>query len=184
MQLQLPLTEKNDIKIFILYLMQSIGYPLDFNNISDIMIQDGIVGYFDFAECFAELIDAGHIVKKNTDGKEFYFVSDKGTTVAEELKSSLAPIIRESSLRSALRHLSFVRRGASFECNVSKTEFGKFNIRCRIIEKEETIFDTSIIVDTKKQADEIAYNFRQRPEVIFRGTLALLSGDVNYIFEP
>ena len=41
----------------------------------------------------------------------------------------------------------------------------------------------SIDVDTEKEADTMMYNFRRRPEVIFQGTMALVSGDVNYIFE-
>ena len=55
------LRDKNDIKIFILYLLRHIGYPLDFVSINDIVVQDGYVGYFDFAECFAEMLDDGLI---------------------------------------------------------------------------------------------------------------------------
>ena len=59
--MQGQLKEKNDIKIFILYLLRNVGYPLDFGNINDIVLQDGVVGYFDFAECFAVLLDAGNV---------------------------------------------------------------------------------------------------------------------------
>ena len=60
------LRDKNDIKIFILYLLRHIGYPLDFVSINDIVVQDGYVGYFDFAECFAELLETGNIVLTDT----------------------------------------------------------------------------------------------------------------------
>ena len=33
------------------------------------------------------------------------------------------------------------------------------------------------------QLDKILKNFADRPEVIYRGIFALLSGDVNYIFD-
>ena len=45
--MQAPLKEKNDIKIFILYLLKNLNYPLDFNTISDIVVQDEFVNYFD-----------------------------------------------------------------------------------------------------------------------------------------
>ena len=57
--MQAQLKDKNDIKIFILYLMRHVGRPLDFVSINDIVVQDGYVGYFDFVECFAELLEAG-----------------------------------------------------------------------------------------------------------------------------
>ena len=49
--MQAALKDKNDIKIFILYLMRNVGYPLEFENLNDIVVQDGVVGYFDFVEC-------------------------------------------------------------------------------------------------------------------------------------
>ena len=52
-----PLTDPNDIKIFILYLMKNLHRPLDFTTVSEISVQDGFVNYFDFASCFAELMD-------------------------------------------------------------------------------------------------------------------------------
>jgi len=61
--MQSQFRDKNDIKIFILYLLRHIGYPLDFVSINDIVVQDGYVGYFDFVECFAELLETGNILE-------------------------------------------------------------------------------------------------------------------------
>ncbi|MCQ2423639.1 MAG: DUF4364 family protein, partial [Clostridia bacterium] len=55
------LKDPHEIKIFILYLMDRIGYAMNYSTIGAIMIQDGIVAFFDFAECFFALVDAGHI---------------------------------------------------------------------------------------------------------------------------
>ena len=65
--MQAPLKEKNDIKIFILYLMRNIGYPLDFSNINDIVVQDGIVNYFDFAE-YGESFSYDGTIEKYSGG--------------------------------------------------------------------------------------------------------------------
>ena len=48
------LKDENEIKIFILYLLDKIGYPLDYPSIGSIMLQDGIVNFFDFAQCFLD----------------------------------------------------------------------------------------------------------------------------------
>lgn len=37
--------EENEIKIFILYLLDKIGYPLDYPSIGSIMMQDGLVNF-------------------------------------------------------------------------------------------------------------------------------------------
>ena len=50
--LKTKLKNKTDIKIFILYLLSNVGYPLSYAEINDISVQDNFVGSMDFAECF------------------------------------------------------------------------------------------------------------------------------------
>ena len=54
--LQAPLRDQSDIKIFILFLMDSIARPLDFIEINDIVIQNGVVRPFDFCLAFPDLL--------------------------------------------------------------------------------------------------------------------------------
>ena len=60
----MELTDKFEIKIFILFLLKNIKEPLEFSMINDIVIQDGYVNYFDFAICFAELLENGQILEQ------------------------------------------------------------------------------------------------------------------------
>ena len=182
--MQAPLKEKNDIKIFILYLMRNIGYPLDFSNINDIVVQDGIVNYFDFAECFAELIDTANISEtKDESGETVYSVTEQGKQVSDSLQSDLLMMIREKSLKSALRLLDFKRRGSQIKCKSIPQADGSFLLNCSIIESKEEIMNLSLKVDNKKQLDRMEYNFGQRPEVVYRGLMAVLTGEVNYLID-
>ena len=45
------------------------------------------------------------------------------------------------------------------------------------------MLDINIEVDSKNEADNMIINFRKKPEIVFRGMLALVSGERNYIFE-
>ena len=53
---------KNNVKIFVLYLMENINYPLTFNTINDIVRQTDYVFYKDFAVYFLEMVDDGLVV--------------------------------------------------------------------------------------------------------------------------
>lgn len=183
--MQIPIVDKNEIKIFILYLMKNVDSKLDFNNVSEIVVQDGVVTYFDFATCFLELVDAGHVlVEKNENGVEMYSVSPTGAAVADELEESIFSNIREISLRNAKRHLSFQRVGATVECYSEELENGKLRLTCEICEKRGGDFRISVDLDSRAEMELMMLNFKRRPDVVYRGTLALLSGDANYIFEP
>jgi len=183
--MQIPITDKNEIKIFVLYLMKNVGVELDFNHVSDIVIQDNVVSYIDFAICFAELVDAGHVlVDRNENGVEMYRVSATGAEVADELSGSILSNIREISLQNAKRHLSFQRIGASVDCHREDLPGGKFRVVFEIREKDGGDFRISVDTSSEREAEQMMMNFRRKPDVIYRGTRALLTGEVNYIFEP
>jgi hypothetical protein len=176
------LKEKNDIKIFILYLMRSVGYPLDFSNINDIVVQDGIVNYFDFAECFAELIDSGNISETSVDGKEaIYSITEQGKNVADSLQSDLLMMIRERSLKSAMRYLSFKKRGSFIKCQSAELPDGTYSLCCRIVEEKEEIMNITLKVDNKNQLDRMIHNFEERPEAVYKGLMTVLTGEINYL---
>lgn len=179
--MQAPLKDKNDIKIFILYLLRNIGYPLDFSNINDIVVQDGVVGYFDFADCFAELLDTGNIEEEKVDGTCYYRVTEQGIHVADNLQSNILTAIRERSLKSALRLLSFKKKGSHIKHRSYPLENGGYRLVCSIVEEKEEIMNVSVFLDNKAQLDKMEYNFENNPEVVYRGVLALLSGEINYL---
>ncbi len=198
--MQAPLKEKNDIKIFILYLLKNLKYPLDFNTISDIVVQDEFVNYFDFAECFAELLDSGTIelirvggetVSEATIGKngrpekkdELYSITENGVIVVEQLQSNLLNMIKEKSLKSAMRLISFKQRGFEVKCNGAEREDGKYDLHCEVIENRESLMEINLVVNDKQRYDQMVYNFNERPEVIYRGVVSLLTGDINYLID-
>lgn len=181
--MQSVLKDKNDIKIFILYLMRNVGYPLEFPDINDIVIQDGIVGYFDFAECFAELLDAGNLAEEKVDGVDIYYITERGIQITDTLDSNLMNTIREKSLKNALRLLSFKKRGANLKCTGEELEDGHYRITCIICEHKEEILRLSVVLDSKTQFERMRINFYDKPEIVYRGILALLSGEVNYLLE-
>lgn len=175
------LKDKNDIKIFILYLLRNIKYPLDFVTINDIVVQDGYVNYFDFAECFAELLETGNIEEVDAGNQEYYAITEQGTHVADTLESRLLGIIREKSLKSALRLLSFKKRGADVRCETEALPDGRFRMHFIVIDNHEEMMHITTILEDRNQVERMRYNFNDKPEVVYRGMLALLSGEVNYL---
>ena len=206
------LKDENEIKIFILYLLDKIGYPLDYPSIGSIMMQDGIVNFFDFAQCFFSLVDAGHIREIIVDGDKesepsdsvdnetsrygaeedddeyessstvLYEVTDTGRQVARALSDNLMVSVREKSYRSALRHLSFAKKGAWID-QTYKPDGDGYLVTCSIKDKTGTIMDLTVRADSEYQLRKMMNNYSEHPEVVFRGVVALLSGDVNYLFE-
>ena len=176
---------KKNVKIFVLYLMENINYPLDYATLNDIVMQTDYVLYLDFAESFHEMIDAGLIVEVEAieENQPMYAVSEKGKYVARELNSDILTSILDKSLSAALRYLDFKKRGVEAKSVISKRDDGRYEIECRMLEKGEIIYSTRVIVDTLARAERMKENFYNRPEGIYKATLALLAGNVNFLLD-
>ena len=174
-----------NVKIFVLYLMENINYPLDYITINDIVMQTDYVMYLDFALGFSEMLDGDLVmeVAKNENNEPLYAVTDKGRMIARELRSDILTSILDKSLESAMRYLDFRKRNVKAKCTYEEREDGSYDVHCSLTEQGRVILNFDLIVDTKNRAERMKDNFDSRPEVIYRGAVALLAGNMNYLFD-
>ncbi len=218
--MNMTLKTPEEIKIFILYLLDRVGYPLSYSDLGTIVIRDGVIDYFAYFEYFCELVEAGLVVASDVEvateasvfGKllpegearnslageplfprptgedlsnknKTFVVTDKGRLIARSLSENiLMAAIREKSYVSAMRHLSLEKRGASCDQTFER-DGDRFIFKCSIKDKEGVTLDLSVRADTIHQLNRMRLNFDEKPDVILRGITALLTGNVNYLFE-
>ena len=53
--------EKLDIKILLLFILRRLPEQVDADTLSELALTDDMVGYFEYAECLGELVEAGHV---------------------------------------------------------------------------------------------------------------------------
>lgn len=175
------LRDKTEIKIFVLYLLMNAEEPVDFITLHDMVVQDEVVGQFDFMDCFFELAETSAIQKLERDGKEYFTVTPSGREAAEMLEVDLSKSVRERALRSAKRYLRYRLRGSKAKSRVIPLENGKYRLECECSDRDGVYMTTSVVLDTKRQAELMKYNFDDKNELVYNGIMSLLSGDVNYL---
>ena len=180
--LKTELTDKFSVKVFILYLLSNIDEPIEYETVNDIVVQDEFVNYFDFSICFAELVDVEQIKETEKDGKKLYSISDSGREAVSSVEGTLYSDIKDKALRSALRILALKRTGNKLYSSIKECGEG-FIVECRIEDRTKTLFHSEVYVTDRVFAEKMKLNFEDRAEIIYKGSLALLSGDVNFIFD-
>lgn len=176
-------SDKQSVKIYVLYLTDNINYPLDYPTVNDMIMQNEFVGYIDFAECFAEMLDDGLILTTKLDGVDCYYVSDRGRTVAQELSGNLLPSVLDDSLANAWRMIDFNKRGIKCHAELNPAEDGRYTLHCEMTERKKPLFSIDLTVDSEERARRMKDTFGNRPDVIYRGVLALMTGEAKFLFD-
>ncbi len=178
----MELTDKFEIKVFILFLMKNIKEPLEYNTVNEIVIQDGYVNYFDFAVCFSELLESGQIFEIKNNGKLLYSITPSGEEAVSNVEMRLFTTVREKALRSALRLLAFNKNGSRISSDLREEGKG-YILKCKIEDREKVLMDLEVFLTEKYYAEKLRQNFDNRAEIVYKGVLSLISGDINYIFD-
>lgn len=175
---------RTQAKIFILYILGNIDEPVEFTTVSDMILQDGLVGYFDFAPAFSELLEQGQLTsnERSPEGEPLYIITPQGRSVLETYEQDLLSDDKDRAIRHAMRVLAFKRDGVRQSARMTETGHG-WTVTCTIEDKQKTLFETSVFLSDRASAERLCANFDDRADIIYRGVLSLLSGDVDFIFD-
>ena len=170
-----------DLKVFLLFLLDNIRYPIDNDTITSIVAENTDEISLDYQQCLAELVDSEHLLFDEIEGVRYYMISDKGRAVAVELYDNLDAGFRERSLRSAIKYLSLSKSGASINSFVEKTETGRYKVTLEAFDSYGELMKTCLTVNSQAEAEQIKHNFESKPDGVYRGVLFSATGKIEYL---
>ncbi len=178
------ITEKNEIKLYLLYLFrlfEKLAQEVDSDTLSEVVMWEGAVNHFDFAECFAELIDTGSVSPyENEKGSECYIISEKGTIIIDNMADVLLADVRENTMRALMRYISYKKDGSVYT-NEIVDEGSGWRIKCALHSGKKDIISFTIYSDNRQYLEKISINFTERAEKIINSIVGIATGDVNFL---
>ena len=155
--------EKIDIKILILYILSRCRFPADRDQLSDMVMCDDGISYFDYAECLDELIDSGHI--EMVDDK--YLITEKGRSNGIITESSVPFSVRKKATQQTSQFNSAEARKSRIVTDITALPDGGFMLHLCLSDGLEQIMDTKLYTDDMKQAEMLASGFRRQAEAAY-----------------
>ena len=70
-----------DIKIYMLYLLDHIAYPIDHTSLMNIVADSTSEISLEYDDALRQLADSEHIIFDEIDGEKYYMISDLGKMV-------------------------------------------------------------------------------------------------------
>lgn len=170
-----------DMKVYLLFLLDSIGYIMDHDTIMEIVQESTDEISFDYAECLRQLAESEHLLSDEVDGVRYYEISDKGRMVAAELYDTLDKSFRERSLKKAIRHISLSKSGARINAYITETENKRYRVTMEAFDKFGEVMSTSLTVNSRAEAETMKRNYETKPDGLYRGVLFSATGKLEFI---
>ena len=170
-----------DLKVFLLFLLDNIRYPIDGTTMLGIIEENVDDISLDYEECLRELADSEHLLFDEIEGEKYYMISDKGRLVASELYDTLDKEFRERSLRTAIKHISLSKSGASVKAYIEQTETKRYKVILEAKDWQGELMSAALTVSSLAEAQMIKKNFENKPDAVYRGVFFAATGRLEYL---
>ncbi|MBE6636101.1 MAG: DUF4364 family protein [Ruminococcaceae bacterium] len=180
-QPKFTLKSLTDIKIFLLFLLDNIRYPIDYATLNKIISDNVDEVTFDYDACLRELADAEHLLFDEIDGERYYMISDSGRLIASELYDRLDPGFREASIKSSAKYISLAKSNATISSKIIEMSDKRFEVTMSAKDAKGKVFSLSVTVNSRSQAEKIVSNFESDPDSIHRGIMFCVTGKLAYL---
>ena len=162
--------DRLDIKLLILFVLRRLPSEIDGERLADLVLIDGGIGYFDYKDCLAELVETAQIEERE-DG---YVITAKGSRNGEILESSLPYSVRVKAEKTAAPVIEEMRRSAMILANHEIGENG-VTVYLAMDDGVGTIFDLKILAADEQQAKRMEKKFKKNAESFYQRFIAELS---------
>lgn len=177
---EFALKNLTDIKVYMLYLLDHIAYPVDHSTLIEIVSESTSEISLDYDDALRQLVDSKHIIFDEIDGERYYMITELGKMVSGELYDTLDKALLEKSLRTAGRYISFSNSGVKVSASVKERRDRRFVVSLTASDAEGELMNMSLTVKSRAEAEKIAANYEANPEKIYRGFLVSATGLMEY----
>ena len=163
--------DKLDLKILILFILRRLPAAIDREALSELVMQDEGVGYFDYTECLAELADTGHV--ELTD--EGYRITEKGDRNGLAIESSLPYTVRRRVERAVAPIVNAMNRNAMIKTGHKAQPDGGYQVELAMGDGLGEIISLRLLAASEEQAAAMEKKFRAEAESFYNHIIEILS---------
>jgi len=175
-------TTQIEIKMLLCYLLSALGQQISFDKLYEALSGQGLVNYFELAHILDKLLESRHISQKGEPPGE-YTVTQLGAQAGKEFEKNLPLTVREKSLYACQRLLARERRLAQVEITQTPREGGGFELELALPGEEGQLMSVRVLCPTTQDCENLKRRFLNAPLTVYKGILALLTGDEEVLGE-
>lgn len=162
-------------KVLILYILDKVGKSISNDALLNLVLNVTDMNYFYFQQFLLDLLEKKYITNYNIDNHNCYEITDSGKETLK-LTSEIIPGIIKLKVDSNFKdEIKSFENEHSIISEYTPVNSSQFDVSCKIIEKDETIFEVRTLAGSLNQAKNIIDNWNKNATTIYPSILKILT---------
>ena len=165
-------------KVLILYILNKLSDGIKNDNLYKIISSTNNINYFYFQELLTDLIQSNFVGSFTKDEDTIVKITSEGQNALSLTKSLLPGILKLKADNVFKEEISNIAEESSIITEYIPKDENNYTVKCKIVEKNEIIFEVSTFAGSRDRAKQISDNWKNNANNIYPKILnLLLDGD-------
>lgn len=158
-----------DEKLLILYLIDKMDMPLSNRQISEFVLQGGLMDDFALQRNLAEMTESGFLDKSQEAGTARYSILGKGGEILEFFEKRLPAETRGKANQFVIDNRRTIKKDYEINANYFFDHtYDEYIVKCALYEDERMLMELNVSVVSNEQAKNICANWKEGAANVFR----------------
>lgn len=163
-----------ELKTLILFALKSAASPIAFEHLSDMVLRDEAIDYFEYVNALNDLVKTEHVYRETKNDTELYFISKKGVKNLDVCIGNLPVSVREHTKKAVEHIMHKVRREAHIDAKMIEREDGSLVVSCKLKDDSGELLSLELAVLTSEQGRTFIESFENKAESIYNTLLSAM----------
>ncbi len=154
-------------RIMILYMLDKVEYPLTNTQITNFILEKDYTNYFTVQQTLSDLLSSDLIIAESTHSNTRYRITDEGMQTLRFFEDKVSSEIKEDILTYLREHNYELKQETAVYADFFKATGSGYQVRCRIKEKETSVIDLTLTVQTRQQAEAVCANWKEESADVY-----------------
>ena len=173
------ITDLAENKVLILYLLNKLSDGIKSDNLYKLVSSANNINYFYFQELLTDLIETNLVGSFTKDEDTFVKITSDGKNSLSLTKSLLPGILKLKADNIFKEEVANIAEESSIVTEYIPKDENNYTVKCKIVEKTETVFEISTFAGSRDRAKQISDNWKNNANIIYPKILSLLLNGEN-----
>lgn len=174
------LTADYEVKMMICCILEKVARPMPVSALIEVFVAEAIGNYFEVASAAAAMVESGSIAIEEYENERCYVITPTGAQAAVTLEKDLPTAVRERGVKAAEHFFLQRERRARNKTSIEKVEDG-FLLTLSITDVGSDLLRVTILLPDEKTCKQLENRFISDPIVVYKGVVALLTGNYQSV---